>query len=43
MTDVRRFDRIEPEARVEQMYDQVALTPEADFQTPSQAIAEALR
>jgi hypothetical protein len=43
MTDVRRLDRIEPEARVEQMYEQVALAPEADFQTPSRALAEALR
>jgi hypothetical protein len=37
MTDVRRLNRIDLEAPVEQMYEQVALAPETDFQTPSQA------
>jgi arsenite methyltransferase len=31
MTDVRTLDRIDLEARVKQMYEQVALAPEADF------------
>jgi arsenite methyltransferase len=31
MTDVRTLDRIDLEARVKQMYEQVAIAPEADF------------
>jgi len=31
MTDARTLDRIDLEARVKQMYEQVALAPEADF------------
>ena len=31
MTEVRALDRIDLEARVKQMYEQVALAPEADF------------
>jgi SAM-dependent methyltransferase len=31
MTDVRTLDRIDLQARVKQMYEQVALAPEADF------------
>lgn len=31
MTDLRTLDRLDLEARVQQMYEQVALAPEADF------------